>query len=137
MDILELIKRGYAAMGFGAERDVLAMFDEPECAPSTWMVRNYTESPRERPSQEVPALELFTGLPRQYEIIGVDAERWKLDKRREVLTVSGHYRTRPRGTWDVFSLPFVHVWSIGGGHVQRVLSCLDGVELWRRAVPAC
>jgi hypothetical protein len=135
MDVIELIKRGYAALGLGAPQDVLAMFDQLEDS-RPWTVRNYAESPRQRPSREVAALELFSGLPHQYEIIGVDPESWKLDKRREVLTVSGHYRTRPRGTWDVFTLPFVHVWSIGGGHVQRVLSALDGVELWRLPVAA-
>lgn len=135
MDVLELIKRGYAALGLGVDRDVLAMFDQLDGEPARWTVRRL-DGPFERPSREVAALELFPGLPPQYEIIAVEAENWKLDRRHEVLTVSGHYRTRPRGTWDVFSLPFVHVWSIGGGRVQRVLNALDGVELRRRPAAA-
>ncbi len=81
-------------------------------------------------------MELFPGLPPQYELLGVNPENWKMDKRGRTLTVSGHYRTRPRGTWEVFSLPFVHVWSFSEGRIQRVMSALEGVELRRQPLAA-
>ena len=131
MDVLELIRRGYAALGFGADNDVLAMFDQLGAEPSRWMVYSASDIPHSFPAHEVAAMELFGNLPAHFEVTGVQPESWRLDRKRRHLTVSGHYRTRPRGTWEALSLPFVHVWWIGSGRVERVLSVIDGVELRR------
>ena len=126
--------RGYRALGVGADRDVLAMFDQLDGDPSSWVVRDYIDSGRVYASREVVALDLFAGIPSHFEIIGVDAERWRCNADATRIVVYGHYRTRPRGGWDVFVLPFVHVWSVAGGRIERVLSYLDGIEL-ERLVP--
>ena len=38
MDVQELIKRGYRALGLGADDDVLAMFDQLGGEPAHWAV---------------------------------------------------------------------------------------------------
>jgi hypothetical protein len=131
MDVLELIRRGYAALGLGADADVLAMFDQLGEAPSHWMVYRASDVPHKFPARDVAAMELFGGLPAHFELTGVRPESWRVDRKGRHLTVSGHYRVRPRGTWETLSLPFVHVWWIGSGRVERVLSVIDGVELRR------
>ena len=134
MDPEELIRRGYRALGMGADRDVLAMFDQLGGHPSTWVVRDYVDAGHVYASRDVVALDLFAGIPPHFEIIGVDAERWRANDDATRIVVYGHYRTRPRGGWDVFRLPFVHVWSVAGGRIERVFSYLDGIEL-ERLVP--
>ena len=131
MDVVELIKRGYAALGLGADNDVLAMFDQLGDQPTQWVVFSMSEFPHEYRAPEVAAHRLFGNLPPHFEVLGVNAENWRIDRKRKRLTVSGHYRTRPRGTWDTLTLPFVHVWWIGSGRVERVRSLLDGFEMYR------
>ena len=136
MDVIELIRRGYHAFGPGAPSDVLAMFDQNGREPSQWVVRDIIDSGKDYPTREVVALDLFGGIPPHYEVLSVEPEQWRVNSDRTRLVVTGHFRTRPRGTWDVFVLPFAHVWWIGGGRVEKVLSFLDGVELRRVAMAA-
>ena len=82
------------------------------------------------------ALDLFGGMPAQYEVVGVEPRTWQLNRRETRLTVSGRFRVRLRGSWEVLVLPFAHVWYLAGGHVDRVVSLLDGVELRRLAAAA-
>jgi hypothetical protein len=137
MDVSELIKRGYRALGLGADNDVLAMFDQLGVNPAQWVVRHLTViGSRDQPASEVAAMELFGGLPEHYEVVGVEPRSWKFNRRKQRLMVSGRYRVRPRGSWEVLALPFAHVWYLAGGHVEKVVSLLDGIEL-RRLGPAC
>jgi hypothetical protein len=131
MDIPEVIKRGYRALGLGADRDVLAMFDQLGGHPAQWMVRHNADLSPDRPAREVAAMDLFGGMPAHYEVVGVEPRSWQLNRRKTCLTVSGQFRVRPRGTWEVLALPFAHVWYFASGHVDRVESLLDGVELRR------
>jgi ketosteroid isomerase-like protein len=131
---MDLIMRGYRALGMGADADVLAMFDQLGGDPSQWVVHDYIESGREYASRDVVALDLFGGIPPHFEVIGVDPERWRANEDATRIVVTGHYRTRPRGGWDVFVLPFVHIWSVAGGRIERVVSYIDGVEV-ERLVP--
>lgn len=125
-----MIRRGYAAFGLGAHHDVLAMFGQADGQAERWQIRSL-DSTRFHPACEVAAEDLFGAIPPQYEVIGVQPRHWRLDGRGRRLTVMGHYRTRLRGSWDVLTLPFVHIWSITGGRVEGVLSLLDGIELRR------
>jgi len=136
MDVQELIRKGYAALGLGADNDVLAMFEQLGDTPAQWKVFSMMEAPHEFPAGTVAALQLFRSLPPQFEVTGVHPERWRLDRKGRRLTVSGFYRARPRGTWEIMRLPFVHVWWIGGGRVERVDSVLEGVEIRRLKVAA-
>ena len=136
MDTLELIKRGYRALGLGADRDVLAMFDQVGRQPARWVVHDMHLFGRDHPARDVVALDLFGGMPAQFEVVGVEPRTWQLNRRETRLTVSGRFRVRLRGSWEVLVLPFAHVWYLGGGHVDRVVSLLDGVELRRLAAAA-
>lgn len=136
MDTLELIKRGYRALGLGADRDVLAMFDQLGRRPARWVVHDMRLFGRDYPARDVVALDLFGGMPAQYEVVGVEPRTWQLNRRETRLTVSGRFRVRLRGSWEVLVLPFAHVWYLAGGHVDRVVSLLDGVELRRLAAAA-
>jgi hypothetical protein len=135
MDSLELIRRGYRSLGLGADNNVLAMFDQLGLQPAHWAVRNMSAFGRYHPAHDVAAMDLFGGIPSHYEVVGVDPQSWKVNRRETRLMVSGQYRVRPRGTWEVVALPFAHVWYLAGDHVDRVVSLLDGVEL-RRLAPA-
>ena len=131
MDALELIRRGYRALGLGAADDVLAMFDQLGGEPELWVVRGIGMFGGEEPAQEVAALSLFGGLPPHFELAGVTVRGWALNRRQTRLMVNGHYRVRVRGTWEGMELPFSHVWSFVNGRVSSVLNVLDGTELQR------
>lgn len=133
MDAQELIKRGYRALGLGADDDVLAMFDQLGSEPADWAVYEAGAFGRRRPASDVVAMELFGGLPSHFEVIGVELRTWSMNRRGTKLTVIGRYRARIRGTWEVLALPFTHIWHVPGGRVDRVVSLLDGVEIRRRA----
>jgi hypothetical protein len=135
MDAEELIKRGYRALGLGADDDVLAMFDQPGEEHSDWVVYEVGAFGRHHPASNVVAMELFVGLPSHYELISVEPRTWALNRRRTRLTVTGRFRVRPRGSWEVLALPFSHIWEFASGRVDKVTSLLDGVEL-RRLAPA-
>lgn len=132
MDVLERIKRGYRAIGPGASRDVLAMFHQEQSDPPEWVVDDTVSVV---PARAVVAMDLFAGaLPTHWEIIGVDLRQWDHDTRKSRLVVAGRYRTRPRGTWEVMALPFIHIWSLGeDDQVRGVFDYLAGIEVKRRS----
>jgi hypothetical protein len=134
MDVLELIRRGYHALGLGADDDVLAMFDQLGLEPAQWIVRDVGMFGASRPAGEVVALDLFAGLPPHFELVGVKLQGWNPNRRQTRLSVSGRFRVRVRGTWEGMDLPFMHVWSFVNGRVDNVFSVLDGVEL-KRTIP--
>ena len=131
MDVLERIRRGYRAMGPGAPRDVLAMFHQDQADPPEWVI---DDTLRILPSAEVVAMDLFAGmLPSQWEVIGVDLRRWDYYRSKARLVVTGLFRTRPKGTWEVVKLPFIHIWSVGeDDQVRGVFDYLAGIEVKRR-----
>lgn len=132
MDVLERIKRGYRAIGPGASRDVLAMFHQEQADPPEWVV---DDSVSVRPAREVVAMDLFAGaLPSHWEVIGVDLRMWDHYMRKSRLVVAGRFRTRPRGSWEIVPLPFIHIWNLGADdQVRGVFDYLAGVEVKRRA----
>ena len=135
MDVQELIKRGYRALGLGADDDVLALFDQLGGEPADWVVYEMGAFGRPHPARDVVAMELFGGLPSHFDVIGVELRTWSMNRRGTKLTVIGRYRARVRGTWEVLALPFTHIWHIPSGRVDKVVSLLDGVEI-RRLAPA-
>jgi hypothetical protein len=165
MDTLERIRRGYEAMGPGAHRDVVRMFDEehedqvradevcvddlcneqacddPSCDAAEpagdWVVVDLFDRGSRWASREVPAQDLFGSLPPHWELLGVDIERWVVEAPR--LVVQGHYRARPRasqGRWQIQRVPFVHIWTFSEAGVEGVYSYLDGIELRRQPAAA-
>jgi hypothetical protein len=134
MDLLEPIRRGYHALGLGADEDVRAMLDQSGPEPACWEVHRFSLRRRSRPAGEVAALALFGGLPPQFELVRVQVTTWLPDARRARLVVGGHFRLRVRGTWESVELPFSHVWSFAGDRVQSVTNVLEGFEL--RRLPA-
>lgn len=135
MDVLERIRRGYHAIGVGTHRDVLALFDQVGGEPARWSVGDTPDGARSHASREIGADDLFSGLPERYEVIGVEVKFWHYYERCSRLVVGGRFRARPRGSWDVMALPFVHIWCFDGDRLYRVIDCLGGVEL-RRLAPA-
>jgi ketosteroid isomerase-like protein len=137
MDIFEPIRRGYHAIGLGADADVLAMLDQDGPEPACWEVHSFDMRVRSRPAGEIAALALFGDLPAQYDLVNVQVMSWAPNERRARLAVGGRYRVRLRGTLEVFDLPFSHVWSFVNGRVKDVRSLTEGFELRRRAAAAC
>ena len=136
MDILEPIRRGYRALGFGADADVLAMFDQSGPEPACWEIHGLDVRVRSRPAGNVAALDLFGRLPPQYELVGVQVRTWSPSERHSRLVVGGSYRVRLRGTAEVFELPFSHVWSFANGRVKDVRNLTEGFELRRLGASA-
>jgi hypothetical protein len=130
MDVTERLRRGYHALGFGADGDALAMFDQSVDGDDVrWVVVDLVTSGRPAPSREVVAHDLLGSIPAHWEVVGVETDRWV--RRGRSIVVTGHLRVRPRGGWDVVRLPFGHVWRVVGDHVESVRSYLDGIELRR------
>jgi hypothetical protein len=134
MDIFEPIRRGYHAMGFGADADVLGMLDQSGPEPVCWEIHSLDARVRSRPAGEVAALDLFGRFPAQYELVRVQVRSWSPSERHARLAVGGVYRLRLRGTAEAFDLPFSHVWSFVDGRVKEVRSLTEGFEL--RRLPA-
>ncbi|HEY5386692.1 MAG TPA: hypothetical protein VIL79_02205 [Thermoleophilia bacterium] len=131
MDVEELIKRGYRALGLGADDDVLAMFDQLDGECAEWAVYELSAFGRHHPAGDIVAMELFGGLPAHFEVVGVEPTTWTANRRQTKVAVSGRFRVRPRGSWEVMALPFTHIWDIAHGRIDSVVSLLDGVELRR------
>ena len=87
------------------------------------------------PARAVVAMDLFAGaLPSHWEVIGVDLRHWDYSTGRRRLVVSGRFRTRPRGTWEIIPLPFIHIWTVGeDDQVRGVLDYLAGIEVKRKS----
>jgi ketosteroid isomerase-like protein len=136
MDILEPIRRGYHALGFGADADVRAMLDQGGPEPACWEIHSLDARMRSRPAGEVAALDLFGRLPAQYELVHVQVKTWSPSDRHARLVVGGTYRVRVRGTTEAFDLPFGHVWSFADGRVKGVLNLTEGFELRRISAAA-
>ena len=137
MDLYEPIRRGYHAFGLGADEDVLAMLDQTGPDPACWEVRRWGLWARHRPAGDVAALAIFGPIPAGYELAGVRVQRWEPDARTGRLVVDGLVRMRRHGSWDSVELPFSHVWSFAGGHVDNVFNVLDGFEVRRLPPEAC
>jgi len=134
MDIFEPIRRGYHALGLGADEDARAMLDQSGPEPACWEIHSLDVRVRSRPAGEVAALDLFGRLPAQYELVHVQVRSWSPNERHARLIVGGSYRVRVRGTPEAFDLPFSHVWSFANGRVKDVRSVTEGFEL--RRLPA-
>jgi hypothetical protein len=129
MDVLERIKRGYRAIGPGASRDVLAMFHQEQNDPPDWVIDGVG---RYYATRDVVADDLFRGgMPEQWEVVGVEVRDWEVSQQLNRLVVVGRFRTRLRGTWEVMTLPFCHVWSFADDQVRTVFDYFGGVELRR------
>ena len=134
-DIFEPVRRGYSALGLGADSDVLAMLDQGGPEPACWEIRSLdVRRVRSRPAGEIAALALFGGLPSQFELASVQVRTWSPNVRHARLVVGGTYRVRIRGTAETLDLPFSHVWSFANDRVQDVRNLAEGFEL--RRLPA-
>jgi hypothetical protein len=131
MDLFEPIRRGYHALGLGADEDVRAMLDQSGPEPACWEVHRFGPLQRSRPAGDAAALALFGALPPDFELVGVRLTTWKTDKRRRRLVVGGGFRVRRRRSWDTTELPFTHVWSFANGRVKSVYNVLEVFELRR------
>ena len=135
MDIFERVRRGYRALGLGADADVLAMLDQDGPEPACWEIHSLDiRRVRSRPAREVAALDLFGGFPvavradrRAAEVLGAERTSRAPGRGRQ-------YRLRLRGTAETLDIPFSHYWSFKDGRVKEVRNLTEGYELRRRPV---
>ena len=127
---LSLLREAYHAMGFGQAPPVRRLFEGDEPGRRRWRLVDVIDGGRGYPAREHVEHDLLCGsVPPQWEVAGVDVDR--LQHRGERVVVTGAYRCRLRGGWDVVRVPFAHIWTLRDGEPQRVLSYLDGIELRR------
>jgi hypothetical protein len=130
VDVVELLSRGYRSLGLGAHADVLRLFDQRiEGDTVRWVVVDYVSGGRETATREVVAHDLLGSIPSHWEVAGIDTQSWR--RQGQTIVVTGHIRVRPRGSWDVESLPFAHIWKVTGDQIVSVRSYLDGIEVRR------
>lgn len=129
MDPLAVLREGYLAFGLGTPPAVLRMFDQPGVGERQgWSVREVMSTVR-YPARPVVADDLFGGLPSHWEVTRVEPETFQEEGDR--ILVTGHFRCRPKGGWEVLRLPFAHIWTILQGKVVSVVSYVDGIEIER------
>jgi hypothetical protein len=76
--------------------------------------------------------ELFSlAIPWHREITGFEIRQ--LTPSHETVLVLGLCRCRPKGSWEVVEVPFLHQWRLRDGRLTAVLSQFDAVELRRVA----
>ena len=76
--------------------------------------------------------ELFSlAIPWHWEITGFDVRQ--LTPSHETILVLGLCRCRPKGSWEVVEVPFLHKWRLRDGRLSGVMSSFDAVELRRVA----
>lgn len=137
---LDLLRRGYAAMGLGAPPDVLRLFDQHvgddrAATGAGWCVE-LLESGGRYATRDVVAYDLFGAVPPSWDVTGVDLGDllpYELADGSLRVVARGTYRCRPHGGWECYELPFAHVWTLRGGHVVRVVCYLEGIEVRRIA----
>ena len=70
-------------------------------------------------------------MPSHWEITGFEIRQFST--RHETILVLGICRCRPKGSWDVVNVPFLHLWRVRDGRLSGVQSSFDAVELRRIA----
>ena len=84
-----------------------------------------------RETDDLPGELFWHSLPPHWEISSLEVR--ELSVHHDTIAVAGLYRCRPKGSWEVMELPFLHLWRLRDGRLLRVLSPLDAVELRRVA----
>jgi ketosteroid isomerase-like protein len=135
MDLFEPVRRGYHAIGLGADEDVRGMLDQSGPEPACWEVRTLGFWRHSHPAGEVAALALFGRLPARFELVRVRIGTWLPDERAR-LVVGGSFRVRARDTREDLDLPFSHIWSFADGRVREVRNVIEGFDLRRLASTA-
>jgi hypothetical protein len=130
---IENLREAYEDVGLGVSPALVRLF---EPALGDWCTISSTWGNRIGQPQAYPVHDLFAGgIPSHWEVTGAEVRAIKARKRREStkVVVQGVLRSRPPGTWEVWTLPFVHIWTVTRGQATRVLSYLDGIEICRCA----
>lgn len=125
-----LLRRAYRSVGLGVGDAMMGLFGQGADGGSTWTVVDLVSGRRGR-SRPVVAEDLFGSIPGHWEIMRVETGSVRAREARVVVT--GHICCRPRGarSYELFRVPFAHVWTLRGTQAVRVVSYLDGIELRR------
>jgi len=123
-----LLSHGYASLGFGADRAVLALFDQTPGNEPAWRVVDLIGGTRFA-SREIVADDLLGSIPGHWQVTRVEAVDFK--EHGDRIVVTGRIYCRPRTSWETEALPFAHIWTFRQDKVVSVRSYLDGVELRR------
>jgi hypothetical protein len=130
---LDRLRELYAALGPGFPAAALAVFagDDPSEG-GDWCVSYRGRTQRCLRASEFSNDELFI-LPPRWEVMRVVVRtlRGKLTKRGDVVSVTGYFYCRPRGSWTNERIPFLHLWTMCAGQALSFESFLDNIELRR------
>jgi hypothetical protein len=98
---------------------------------AAWCVTRGVHSRRCQETDDLPRALFSLAVPPHWEITGFEIRQFS--PRNETILVLGLCRCRPKGSWDVVSVPFLHLWRVRDGRLTGVQSSFDAVELRRVA----
>ncbi|HMK92376.1 MAG TPA: hypothetical protein VK576_05200 [Thermoleophilia bacterium] len=131
-DDVERLRHAYLALGPGLPAAARELFRRDGGSEGPWWRRAPRGKPRLIESTELGSADLFV-LPPTWEIMRVVPRQ--IQTRHGTVTVTGFMQCRPKGSWEKIQVPFMHVWTLCRGRVQRFQNLLEGVEL-RPSEPA-
>ena len=127
----------YAALGPGYPGEVARVFaGEDATVDAAWCAGYAARTELCLKADELSSGVLFA-LPPTWEVMRtvILNLRGGFSRQGELVSVTGHLYCRPRGSWRIDRLPFLHVWTIRAGTAIRFESYFDGIAL-RRMEPA-
>lgn len=133
---IEGLREAYENVGLGVSPALVKLF-KPGLG--DWCTTSVVLGIRRGEPRSLPVDDLFANsIPSNWEVTGAEVRQIRMGRRRRggsvKIVVQGVVRSRPRGTWEVVSgIPFLHIWTMTRGQATRVLSYLDGIEIWRCA----
>jgi hypothetical protein len=129
------LREAYEHVGLGVSPALVKLFRP---ALGDWCTTSLTWGNRLGRPHSLPVDDLFTrSIPSDWDVTGAEVRSIsaRRSKRREFVNVVVHgvLRARAHGAWDVWTVPFVHIWTMTRGEVTKVMSYLDGIEICRCA----
>jgi hypothetical protein len=115
-------------LGPGFAPEVFALFDTGSGVQRReWCLVAFGRRLRCLRASELESDDLFA-LPPTWEITRV-VPRHLTRRRHGRVAVTGLLFCRPRGSWEMMQLPFLHVWTLSRGRASRFENFLDGIDL--------
>ena len=127
------LREAYANVGDGVTPALVKLFRP---ALGDWCTVNFWGARVGQP-RSYPVQDLFArSIPSEWGVARVEVRAIKAGRKRRgtmKVVVQGILHFSAYGTWEVWRVPFVHIWTMTSGQVTKVASYMDGIEITRCA----